>query len=84
MMQYQTTSENMWKLLRVWDYFVIVSYNLVLTLFCLVRLEGDFQDLTHDSVRVRRELARYDFRDIAFSNIAPAPSLPCDGQPSQV
>ena len=84
MMQYQTTSENMWKLLRVWDYFVIVSYILVLTLFCLVRLEGYFQDFAHDSVRVRRKLARYDFRDIAFPNIAPAPPVPCDGQPSEV
>ena len=57
MMQYQTTSENMWKLLRVWDYFIIVSLFLILkTLnFVLVWLEGNLQNVDHDTVRVRGE-----------------------------
>ena len=67
----------MWKLLRVWDYFVIVSDLTFLTFSYLVWLESNFQDLTHDSARIRRELAGYDIRDYAYTNIAFATSLPC-------
>ena len=33
-MQHQPSKENMWKLLRIWDYFIIVSFDTFINLLC--------------------------------------------------
>lgn len=60
----------MWKLLRIWDYFLIVS--ILLVNVCAVRLESDIQGVGFDPARVRRAASRHALRGHANSDRQPA------------
>jgi len=67
-MQSQADGEAMWKLQRVWDYFIIVSAsqtNILLISFSLVSLvwmEGDLQGVNPHLERLRRVVIEHALR----------------------
>ena len=50
MMQYQTTNDNMWKLQRIWDYFIVFGWKAIFktSILILQEFEESLLDMTFE------------------------------------